>query len=82
MNSTVKQILLSSALLGIAVLLQSTILKYIAIVGVKPDLSLIILVFIAIRTGSMVGQTSGFFAGLIQDIIRTNHSNNWKHLTR
>jgi len=69
MSSDIKLVLLSTALLGIAILLQSTIFEYIAIGGVKPDLSLIILVFIAIRSGSMVGQISGFAGGLIQDIL-------------
>ena len=61
--------LLSLVLLFAALLLQSTILAFIAIADVKPDISLIILVFIAIHTGRMVGQLSGFISGLIQDFL-------------
>ena len=59
----------STLLLMGSVLLQSTVLQAIAIGGVKPDLSLIILVFVAIHGGIMVGQVSGFSAGLVQDFI-------------
>jgi rod shape-determining protein MreD len=69
MRNTVKITSISVVLLVTAVLLQSTLFDYIAIQGVKPDLCTIILVFIALRAGSMVGQFSGFLAGLTQDIL-------------
>lgn len=60
---------ISFLILGIAILIQTTILDWISIGGVIPDLSLIILIFIAHRRGSMTGQVSGFFTGLIQDFL-------------
>ena len=69
MGKPLKLTLLSIGLLGAALLLQSTVLRFVAIGGVKPDLSLIILIFIASRTGSMIGQISGFAAGMLQDLI-------------
>ena len=69
MVKPVKLTLVSIGLLSAAVLLQSTVLGFVAIGGVKPDLSLILLIFIASRTGSMVGQVSGFAAGLLQDFF-------------
>ncbi len=69
MGKPLKLTLLSIVLLGTALLLQSTVLEYVSIGGVKPDLSLVILIFIASRTGSMIGQISGFAAGMIQDLI-------------
>ena len=62
-------IAISLALLGVAILIQSTILDWISIGGVKPDISLVILIFIAHKRGSMTGQVSGFCAGLIQDFL-------------
>jgi rod shape-determining protein MreD len=59
----------SLLLLGAAVLLQTTLLPYLAIRGVKPDLVLIILVFVAIRKGSMTGQLAGFASGLAEDFL-------------
>ena len=55
--------------MGLSTLLSSTVLNSIAIWGVKPDLSLVILVFVATRRGSMVGQVGGFTAGLIDDLL-------------
>jgi rod shape-determining protein MreD len=52
-----------------AVILQSTIFKYISIAGVKPDLALIIILFIANSRGKLEGQVVGFGTGLIEDIL-------------
>ena len=44
-------------------------MNLISINGIKPDFSLIILVFISYRKGCMVGQVSGFISGLLEDFI-------------
>ena len=54
MGREAKAILISTILIGAAVVIQSTVLRWVAIRGVRPDLGLIILVFISIRKGSMV----------------------------
>ena len=69
MGRNLKLTVLSLVLLGGAVVLQSTLLRYVAISGVKPDLSLVILVFIAVRTGNFFGQYAGFAAGIVEDFI-------------
>jgi rod shape-determining protein MreD len=69
MDREFKTILLSTLLLGSAVFLQSTVLRWVALKGVKPDLALIVLVFVAIRRGSMAAQVSGFLAGLLEDVL-------------
>jgi rod shape-determining protein MreD len=69
MDRELKAILITTLLLGVAVLLQSTVLRWVALKGVKPDLALILLVFVAVRRGSMSAQTSGFLAGLLEDIL-------------
>jgi len=69
MDRELKTILLSTLLLGSAVLLQSTVLRWVALKGVKPDLALIVLVFVAVRRGSMAAQASGFLAGLLEDSL-------------
>jgi rod shape-determining protein MreD len=69
MNRELRTILISTVLLGVAVLLQSTVLRWVALKGVKPDLALILLVFVAVRRGSMSAQTSGFLAGLLEDAL-------------
>jgi rod shape-determining protein MreD len=69
MSRDLKAFLLSSGMIALAVVLQSTLLHWVAIRGVIPDLGLIILVFVAIRRGSMTAQLSGFATGLIEDVL-------------
>ncbi len=69
MNRDFKAGVLTVILLAVAVLLQSTLLTHIAINTVKPDLALIILVFVSMRRGSMVGQVSGFLSGIVEDFM-------------
>ncbi|MBN2535341.1 MAG: rod shape-determining protein MreD [Spirochaetales bacterium] len=52
-----------------ALLLQSTLFSILSIGGVKPDLSLIVLIFISYKRGNMAGQFTGFSAGLIEDFL-------------
>jgi rod shape-determining protein MreD len=56
----------------ICILLQSTILGKIAIRGVRPDLALILLIFVSMRRGSMVGQVSGFATGFLEDLMNVS----------
>jgi rod shape-determining protein MreD len=69
MSRDLKAFLLSTGMIALAVVLQSTLLHWVAIHGVIPDLGLIILVFVAIRRGSMTAQLSGFASGLIEDVL-------------
>ena len=55
--------------LAVAILLQSTLLVHVAIGGVKPDLALIVLIFVSLRKGSMVGQLTGFLSGILEDFM-------------
>jgi rod shape-determining protein MreD len=69
MDRDLKAILISSALLVAAVLLQSTLLRWVALKGVRPDLALVVMVFVAVRRGSMSAQLAGFFSGLTEDLL-------------
>ncbi|HEY9060319.1 MAG TPA: rod shape-determining protein MreD [Pseudobacteroides sp.] len=53
----------------IAILLQTTILEYITINNIKPNLMLIFIVSIALLRGNIEGAVTGFFGGLMQDIV-------------
>ena len=55
--------------MGVVVLLQTTALGIVAVRGVTPDLLLILLVFLALRRGSMSGQIAGFAGGLLEDLV-------------
>jgi rod shape-determining protein MreD len=61
--------LIALLLSGGAVVLQTTLFGYISIAGAKPDLALIIILFVANSRGRMEGQVTGFFTGMIEDIL-------------
>ena len=51
------------------VLLQTTVLHRFAFQGIIPDLSLIIVVYIANKNGTITGQSVGFAAGMVEDFL-------------
>jgi len=65
----IKSIVWTVILCVIAGVLQSTLIARIAFLKVIPDLALCILVFSAYVNGTMTGQISGFFSGLLLDFL-------------
>ncbi|KUK31358.1 MAG: Rod shape-determining protein [Thermoanaerobacterales bacterium 50_218] len=53
----------------LSLLLQTTILPFLKIGGVMPDLLLIFLIFLALFRGSSKGGIAGFFVGLLEDLL-------------
>lgn len=53
---------------GVAIFLQMTVVNWMMIKGIKPDLPLIYLVILSLREGRIVGVTSGFAIGFFQDL--------------
>jgi rod shape-determining protein MreD len=53
----------------VAGILQSTLLSHLALYHAVPDLALGIIVFSAYVNGTMTGQLSGFFSGLLLDFL-------------
>jgi rod shape-determining protein MreD len=49
--------------------LQTTFFSHLTFFGAKPDLLLIIIVFIAIKRGAMPGEIYGFVGGLMEDFV-------------
>jgi rod shape-determining protein MreD len=65
----IRSIIWTVILCAIAGILQSTLIPKIAFFNVIPDLALCILVFSAYINGTMPGQLSGFFSGLLLDFL-------------
>jgi len=65
----VKKVIWALIFILIAGLLQSTLLGQLRILNTIPDLTLGILVFTAYVNGTMCGQLTGFFSGLMLDFI-------------
>jgi len=55
-------------ILLIALIIQSTIVHWSFLRNIHPDLILIMLVFLSLKYGPVVGVFSGFLIGLIQDV--------------
>jgi len=72
MNRDLRTTIFTVAALVICILLQSTILGRIAIRGVRPDLAMLVLVFVSVRRGPMVGQVSGFASGFLEDLMNVS----------
>jgi rod shape-determining protein MreD len=53
----------------IIILIQSTILEYLNIFGIKPNIIITLVICIALLNGSIEGACVGFAAGLLQDIL-------------
>jgi rod shape-determining protein MreD len=72
MNRDLRTTFATVIALVICILLQSTILGRVAIRGVRPDLAMLVLVFVSIRRGPMVGQVSGFASGFLEDLMNVS----------
>lgn len=55
--------------MALSILLKTTLSRYITLSFGMPDTTLIILVFVSIRYGSLHGQLSGFTAGIVEDVL-------------
>lgn len=66
------QYLIMIGLILAGAVLQSTLLNHLAIVGVKPDLILLVVVFLGLFKGPTAGAIVGFSAGLIYDLTSSS----------
>lgn len=51
------------------IILQTTVFSRLALFGAKPDLVLILVIFLALKKGSFLGETYGFIGGLLEDSV-------------
>ncbi len=72
MNRDFRTIFFTVLTMAVCILLQSTILNRVAVRGVRPDLALIVLIFVSMRRGPMVGQVSGFATGFLEDLMNVS----------
>jgi rod shape-determining protein MreD len=68
----IRSVLLSTLLLVACTFAQSTWLGGIALFGVVPDLSLIVLIWVSYKNGQVEGPISGFLSGLAEDFLSTS----------
>jgi rod shape-determining protein MreD len=57
----------------LVLVLQSTIVRMLEIGSVVPDLTLIFIVVVSLRFGSIAGLWFGFMTGLVQDVYQADH---------
>ena len=63
------RILATSLMIFISFILQSTVFGYVEFFGIRPNTTLIIVVSVALLRSDVEGAVTGFFAGLLQDIV-------------
>jgi rod shape-determining protein MreD len=68
----IRSVVLSTLLLIACAFAQSTWFGGIAVFGVIPDLSLIVLIWLSYKNGQVEGPISGFLAGLAEDFLSTS----------
>ncbi len=64
-----RRVITLAVVLFLNLILQSTVLQHIAIIGVVPNTALIIILSMALLRGSTEGAAVGLFAGLLQDFF-------------
>ena len=65
------KILLKGAIIVVAIVIQLTLINSITILGLKPDLIMVVVVVFSLLKGEKEGSISGFASGLLQDIFST-----------
>jgi rod shape-determining protein MreD len=65
----IRTIALSTLLLVFCSYVQSTWIEAIAVFGVIPDLSLVVLIWVSYNNGLVEGPVSGFLSGIAEDLI-------------
>ncbi len=63
------QSLAKAAVIGAVLVLQASVVPYLAIGGIQPDLVLIAIVLLGFSEGSIKGSVFGFLGGLIEDVL-------------
>lgn len=63
------RILITSLLVFITFILQGTVFRYVEILGISPDLLLVIIVCFSLLRHEREGAAIGFVAGLLQDLF-------------
>ena len=64
----VRGVILDLAILIGSLLLQQTLVNWLAVGSIRPDLMLIALTAVALRRGPVAGLYAGLFLGMIQDV--------------
>lgn len=65
----IRTLLWALGILGLVLLLQTTLLSYLVVFGTKPDLLWIVFAILAIQNGSFNSQIVGFVVGLAVDSV-------------
>lgn len=64
-----RQTLIDILLTLLIILLQTTLVRFLAVGGLEPDIVLVWIVFYALRRGQISGTIAGFASGLLLDLL-------------
>jgi rod shape-determining protein MreD len=68
----IRSVVFSTGLLMACTFAQSTWFGGIAVFGVVPDLSIIVLIWVSYKNGPVEGPVSGFLSGLVEDFLSSS----------
>jgi len=63
------RVIVYAAILAALAVLQTNVLQAVEIAGVRPDLALIVIAYVAVMNGSFEGELGAFVGGLVEDIL-------------
>lgn len=63
------RVIVYAAILAALGVLQTNVLQAVEIAGVRPDLALIVIAYVAVMNGSFEGELGAFIGGLVEDIL-------------
>ena len=69
--SRAEQLVRSAAAVLVLLVVQTTLIPFMSVAGIVPDLLLIWVVTTALRRGQIEATVGGFLAGLLQDLVAT-----------
>jgi len=67
----IRTVLWALGILGLLLVIQTTLLSYLVVFGSKPNVLLVVFVILATQNGSFSSQIVGFVLGLVVDTITT-----------
>jgi rod shape-determining protein MreD len=68
-----QRFILNALILIATFLAQTVIVPHVSVAGVQPDLMLVVIVCFALTGGMNTGSFTGFFGGLLEDLVMANY---------
>lgn len=65
----IRRFIFFAGLIILGILVQTTLFTHLDLLGTRPDLALVLLMYLALYQGATAGQFAGFISGLTEDVL-------------